>query len=81
MSKPAPFSVADELVNVLEGIYQNHEHDKMLLEAQLEAITGITLKKKLDDAMYNSVIDNCNEIDEKVAKFFQAVANQDMNSV
>ena len=39
------------------------------------------MTKKLNDKTYNSVIDQCNESDQEVANFFQAVVRGDLEEL
>ena len=48
---------------------------------QLETLTSCQLSKKLNDDTYNDVIDKCNDADQEIANFFQAVAENDLEKV
>lgn len=70
-----------ETVSELEQIFDNRKANTENRKAQLETIAGIQLKKELDDEFYNTLIDQCNDGDEKIAKFFKLVANNDIENV
>ena len=44
---------------------------------QLEQIAQIQIQKQFNDDSYNTVIDKCNDEDQKVAEFFAAVKEND----
>ena len=70
-----------ETVTELEKIFDKRTADIKLRKAQLETITSVQLKKKFNDESYNNLIDQCNDGDEKIAKFFKLVANNDIKNV
>ena len=68
-------------MNSLEEAYQRQLIGQKVRKEQLETLTSCQLSKKLNDDTYNDVIDKCNDADQEIAHFFQAVAENDLEKV
>ena len=75
------FLATSSYVNNPDEAHQSQLISQKVRKEQLETLTSCQLTKKLNDDTYNDVIDKCNDADQEIANFFQAVAENDLEKV
>lgn len=55
--------------------------NKKVRKDQLETLASCQFDKRLNDVLYNGLIDKCNDTDEEIAQFFKFIAANDREEV